>query len=392
VAVAPAAGAGGDIYKFWTDFFATTPFKTPAEADNTLFATVGDLIKAKKFNHAEAAIKAFLNSSHNKDAKPWMYEMLVLCIEARKGANGEPLEKNEATVKQSIGYAARLAKKSKNPDDLVRVADMMVLRGYYGQVGDPGYQTNIAEMVDLAAQKAPGHWVPPMMSMKLAAHDKDPKRMAAASERLLSLGWPGILDDRIHHDVKDDVKQLADALKSEGRLAEADALMAGLAESEARDVYLRLTWKGEADIDMSVAEPLGATANFRNPRTVFGGAIIKNGFGSHPEEVYVCPRAFKGDYTIVIEKIVDYDATKPVLEATLEVILHEGTAEEQRETHKINLARPDPIVFKLDKGRRKEVLPFIAPPQPAPVVAGAKPKEAKKNATPPAAPRGAPFR
>ncbi len=172
--------------------------------------------------------------------------------------------------------------------------------------------------------------------------------------------------------------------------------MTRLAESEARDLYVKLTWKGEADIDLAVAEPYGATAKFENPRTVFGGSIIKNGYGSHPEEVYVCPRGFDGPYTIAVENIVDWDEKKPGLEATLEVILHEGTAEEKRETHKINLAKPDPIIFKLTKGRRKDVLPFLAPPQPPPVVAGAKPtdvpKQAKKNADAPAAPKGAPFK
>ena len=124
---------------------------------------------------------------------------------------------------------------------------------------------------------------------------------------------------------------LADVLRTDGKSEEADALMASLARSEGRDVYVKLTWKGEADIDMSIAEPHGQTAGYQNPRTVFGGAIIKNGYGSHPEEVYVCPRGFDGSYTIVVDKVVDYDEAKPVLEATLEVILHEGTAEEHRQ-------------------------------------------------------------
>ncbi len=117
-----------------------------------------------------------------------------------------------------------------------------------------------------------------------------------------------------------------------------------------------------------------------------------NGYGPHPEEVYVCPRAFDGDYAITVEKIVDYDEAKPVLEATLEVILHEGTADERKETHKINLAKPEPIVVKLDKGRRKTVLPFVAPAGPPPAVAGPKPKDAPKDAKKNAAPRGVPYK
>ncbi len=146
---------------------------------------------------------------------------------------------------------------------------MMVLRNYYGTVGDPGFETNIGELVDLAAELLPTDQYAPIMSINLAAHDKDPKRMADAAERLLSLGWPGY-DDKVRHDVKEQVQKLADALKVDGKTDEAEALMTRLAESEARDVFIRLTWKGEADVDMSVAEPYGharppSSTTYRRP-------------------------------------------------------------------------------------------------------------------------------
>jgi hypothetical protein len=381
VAAAPAKVAAPaepvDALSFWKEHFRVATKETPV----TLFQTVAQLIKAKKFSDAEAALKGYL-TFHGKESEPWMYVMLAECIVARKGPDTE--------LKQTLSFAAFLAKRTRNPNDLVRVADMLVLRGFYGPVGDPGYETNIGELVDLAAEKVPANAIPPMMSINLATHDKDPKRMAEAVDRLLSLGWPGI-DDQFRRDAKEQVKALADALRIENRSEEADALMIRLADSESRDVYMKLTWKGEADVDLLVAEPLGATAKFANPRTVFGGALIKNGYGNHPEEVYVCPRAFEGDYAIVVEKIVDWDPEKPVLEATLEVILHEGTAEEKRSTYKIDLAKPKPIVVHLDKGRRKNVLPLIVNPPPAIVE---KPKDAAKALAKPAAkpaPRGAPF-
>ncbi len=206
--------------------------------------------------------------------------------------------------------------------------------------------------------------------------------MGDAAERLLSLGWPGI-DDKVRSDVKEQVKNLAEALRVENRPGEAETLMTRLAESEERDVYVKLTWKGEADIDLAVAEPLGATAKYANPRTVFGGAIIKNGYGKHPEEIYVCPRGFDGDYAVTVEKIVDYDPEKPVNEATLEVILHEGSTEEKRESHKIELKKPSPIVFRLEKGRRKTVLPVLLPAEKVGVDSPrAKPKAVTKPAVP----------
>ena len=32
---------------------------------------------------------------------------------------------------------------------------MLVVRKFYGSVGQPGFETNIGELVDLAAEKAP---------------------------------------------------------------------------------------------------------------------------------------------------------------------------------------------------------------------------------------------
>lgn len=62
------------------------------------------------------------------------------------------------------------------------------------------------------------------------------------------------------------------------------------------------------------------------------------------------------------------------------MILHEGSAEEKRETHQIDLKKPTPIVFRLEKGRRKTVLPVLLQPE-RPVVAT--PKARSKASVPP---------
>src|SRR5262249_26251474 len=156
------------------------------------------------------------------------------------------------------------------------------------------------------------------------------KRMGESVERLLSLGWPG-LDEAVRRDARKQVEALAKSLTEEGRAAEADALLARLPEAEARDLVVRLSWLGDADLHLGVGEPLRGTDKVSAPRTVFGGAIVKNGFGAHPEEVYTCPRGFDGEYTIRVETIAN-DEKKPALKATLEIITHEGTPQEHKET------------------------------------------------------------
>ena len=169
----------------------------------------------------------------------------------------------------------------------------------------------------------PHRFEPMVMSINLAQKTKDPKRMADAVDRLLSLGWPG-QDEYFRLESANQVDTLAKTLREEGKGQEADSSSPSLTASQARDLFVRLSWDGDADFDLLVDEPLGATASYQTPRTVFGGSIIKNGYGSHPEEVYVCPRGFDGDYTIRVSTIYT-NPSKPVTRLTLETITHEGT-------------------------------------------------------------------
>jgi hypothetical protein len=301
------------------------------------------LNQSQKFVDVHAALMGYL-TQRPKNAEPWMYEALAMAIEM---IHGKPED-----IKVALNYAADLAQRTHNPNHLVSVADKMLLKGYYDRVG---------VLLDEAAAKVPHRAEPLWMSVLLAQKKKDPKRMADSIEGLLSLGWPGN-DDYARTEARNQVEKLATTLREEQRNAEADALLARLPEAEARDVFIRLTWDGDANYDMIVQEPLGAFAQYTTPRTVFGGSIIKDGYGKHPEEVYVCPRGFDGEYTVRISMVYN-DPKQPPTRLTLETITHEGTPAEKKETR---MLRPDdpqasPMVVTLKGGRRKHVLPFVDP-------------------------------
>ncbi len=315
----------------------------------------------KKTKDTESALKGYL-TYHSKNAETWMYEALALAIKMNKG--------KETDIQTALGYAADLAETSQNPNHLVSVADLMFINGYDQRVG---------KLLDLAADKVPHRAEPLIMSINLAQRTKDPVRMATAVDRLLSLGWPGA-DEQVRRDARQQVETLAKALREEDRGADAETMLKQLTDSETRDLFVRLTWVGDADIDLVVEEPLGATAQYRTPRTVFGGSIVKNGYGNHPEEVYVCPRGFDGDYTIRFDTIYN-NPEKPALQATLEVFTHEGASDEHKETRTINLSKtPAPVVITLKGGRRKVALPFLSPAAPQQEIQAKTPKAAKPDA------------
>jgi hypothetical protein len=273
-----------------------------------------------------------------------MYEALAMAIEMN---GGRPED-----VKTSLNFAADLAQRTHNPNHLISAADKLMLKGYYERVGP---------LIDEAAAKVPHRSEPILMSINLAQQTKDPKRMADSIKSLLSVGWPG-QDEYFRTESRKQAETLAKALTEEGKADDAKALLDALPDAEARDVYIRLSWDGNADYDLVVQEPLGAAVTYQMPRSVFGGALIQNGYGRRPEDVYVCPRGFDGDYSVHINMIYS-DPKKPTTRLSLETITHEGTPEEHRET--VSLTPDDsqakPVVVHLKGGRRTKVLPFISP-------------------------------
>jgi hypothetical protein len=357
-ALAPSKSAS--TAQYWANYY-----RKHDESPQDLREKIALLNVNKKFEDVQAILVAYL-TYRKKNAQPWMYGALGLAIEENKGKPEE--------TRLMFKYAADAARLTQNPNHLIGVADVLFFQKQFDLIGP---------LLDPAMEKVPHRIEPILMSMNLAEATKDPKRMADAAEKLLALGWPGN-DDSIRGGTRRRVERLAKTLREEGRGDEADAMLAHLPGSEARDLFLRLTWTGDADFDLYVAEPLGATASYQSPRTVFGGAIVKNGYGAHPEEVYVCPRGFDGEYSVKIEPIYN-NPEKPATQATLEVITHEGTPQESKRVHTIPLTpggkSPEPIVVTLKGGQRKVVLPLLIPPDVPPANANANAAAAKSQKT-----------
>ncbi|MGC8642902.1 MAG: tetratricopeptide repeat protein [Isosphaeraceae bacterium] len=330
-----------DPYKFWSEYY-----RKHAEDEHEvgrLRETLRLLNQSGKFKDVHAALIGYL-THRPKNREPWMYLALALAIEEMKGKPED--------MRVALNYAADAALRTHNPNDLVQVADTMFLKGSYDRIG---------RLLDEATAKVPHRFEPLVMSINLAQKTKDPRRMGDSIDRLLSLGWPGN-DEYFRRESRSQAEKLAATLREENRAQEADALLARLPQAEARDVFIRLRWDGDADFDLIVQEPLGAQAQFTTPRTVFGGSIIKNGYGKNPEEIYVCPRGFDGEYTVRVDTIYS-SSENPPTKLTLETITHEGTPQEEKQTHTLspNASTNKPVVVTLKHGRRKTVLPFLSP-------------------------------
>gem|GEM_PF-6244081 len=349
-----------DPITFWDQYYSQP--KSNDDPEDVL-GLVALLRVDKKFRDIEGVLRGYLRH-HSDLAEVWMYDVLLTAIEINKG--------DEEEAKVLVGYAAHLARDSDNPNDLFQVADILLLRNWLLPVGAPGYKANLGEILEKLEKKVPHRIEPMLMNMLLAERTANPARMAEAVDSILSLGWPG-KDEGVRRETKSRTEALAKTLKASGREDEAKAMLERLAESSAQDLVIRLKWQGTADLDLVVTEPLGASANYDTPRTVFGGSLIWNGRGTKPEskceEVYISPRAFDGNYTVKVSSAYNSpeDPKSVVRTAELEVIKHQGTSRESRQTYVIDLTKEPvaPVVVELTGGRRTEVLPFLAP-QPVP--------------------------
>lgn len=349
-----------DPITFWDNYYATPKANDDPE---DLLGLVALLRVDKKFRDIEGALRGYLRH-HSDMAEVWMYDALLAAIEINKG--------DEQEAKTLAGYAAHLARDSDNPNDLFQVADILLLRNWLEPVGAPGYKANLGDILEKLEKKVPHRIEPMLMNVLLAERTANPARMADAVDSILSIGWPGT-DEGVRREARTRTEALAKSLRASDRADEARVLMERYAESATRDLVIRLKWTGTADLDLAIEEPLGASANYDTPRTVFGGSLISNGRGtkadSTAEEAYVCPRGFDGKYTVRVNTAYNSpeDPKSIVRKAQLEVIMHEGTSRETRKTYDIDLTSEPvaPIVVELTGGRRTDVLPFLAP-QPLP--------------------------
>jgi hypothetical protein len=72
---------------------------------------------------------------------------------------------------------------------------------------------------------------------------------------------------------------------------------------------VRVSWTGNADIDVSVEEPTGSVCSAVEPRTSGGGVSLGDAYAAGSDanaessETYVCPAGFAGKYQVRIRRV-----------------------------------------------------------------------------------------
>lgn len=339
IVVQPATGQ--TLAEAWDRFFAERSSLGEESAKKSLFAslreTVRQLMHEKKYSEVSTLIQAALKHGC---IEPWMYEAMTLAMRM-EGAKTEDLER-------ALLSAVDLAE---------NVNQMLVVAAYMAHAGLHGRALKVYQQV---ASADPSRPEPFIQGLALAQRLDDVEAIQWACVGLLSQAWTG--EQRaIGENAERVSKATYERLLADNRKPEAEAFEAAVRKASQRDCLVKVTWTGDADIDLAVEEPSGTVVSQRQPRSTSGGVHLGDVSAAQGKttakgfaEAYMCPSGFAGTYKAMLKAVWGKPTGGKV---TIDIYKHYGTDQQQVIHEQIPLGEKNAVVlFDLKEGRRQEPL------------------------------------
>ncbi len=285
----------------------------------------------------DESLHVLQSAIQNGQGKPWMYQALVLALQI-KGAEQREIER---TVMSAVDM-------TDNVDDLMYAAVLM---------SNSNMEKRALKLLQEVAYTYPSRVEPFAIGLQTAQRINDLDGIQWATIGILSQAWPN------HRVNVTRAMKAAEAvmieLQRQGNLEQLDAFNQQLTEALYRDCIVKVSWTGDADIDIYVEEPGGTVCSRSTVRTAAGGVMMGDEASSRNNdgevsEYYVLPKGFSGDYRLIIRKIWGEVTSGKV---TVEIQRNYRTAEQTGQRKQVQLDDVGAIVnFTLDKGRRTEFM------------------------------------
>ena len=341
--------AGGDYDAAWdkhlenraqlVDQKDSTRMMAAFRQDADIRETARQLMNEQQYKQVAAMIRSALRNGYSQ---PWMYEALGLAMIA----DDQPREEIERTLMSAVDYA-------KNPNDILMVAIYMSRT--------EGFKPRALKLLKRVTQLSPDLAEPYQLALHLAEQTNDLDAIEWSSLGILSKACT-----REQQSLETEAKRLAlstlESLKKQGKDKDVARLEKSLHNALHRDLVVRVTWTGDADIDLMVEEPTGTVCSISNPRTISGGVLTgsaatvkqaRNGLGSFSEE-YVVPEGFAGTYRVMLKRIWGQVTAGKV---HVEVVTNLGSEHAVAKSETIPLGEnPALVILELKEGRRVQKL------------------------------------
>jgi len=328
----------------WDEYFRTHD-PSPAAVRDAVRRLGNNKTNPKRFKHIIALIGASLR--HQPSEKPmydsrqqWMYEVLAIAMQAD--------DRPSADIERVVMSAVDLANSS---------ADLMYVGVYAARLDLQKCALRIFRQV---AELEPAWPEPYMHGLKAAQRLKDLGGVQWAALGILGQAWTRD-EGMVWKTGLYAAHATLERLRDEGRTSEAEQFETALNQALVRDCWVKVSYTGDADVDLLVEEPCGSVCSLRNPRTTGGGVLVgdisaqtslaDSGIRS---EVYVCPEAFGGDYRMLVRRVWGKLTNDRV---TVEV--HKNFRSKNAEVLRMQIPLKDDealVDFHLKNGRRTEPL------------------------------------
>ncbi len=319
-----------DLNTAWRDYFSAN-FAAPEDVRET----VRQLMKQQRPLEVVALIQAAIQHDQMQD---WMYEAMVISMQIA----GSP----KADVERALMSAVDL---SDDPNDAMYAAQYMASNGM---------EKRAIRMLKDFAKANPTRTEPFVVALRAAQKINDLDGVQWATIGIFSQEWPD------HPEIVKQAQYASDAirlsLQKQGRQAELEAYENALTAAFERDVFIDVSWTGDADIDLFVVEPGGTICSRLQPRTTGGGVLMGDKYSTRPNqsgamsEQYVLPKGFAGNYQLLVRRVWGEVTSGKV---TVAIHGHYQSAREASMTKQVELDETGAIVhFALDQGRRTEPL------------------------------------
>ncbi|MFG0264332.1 MAG: hypothetical protein ACF8AM_04160, partial [Rhodopirellula sp. JB055] len=345
---------GKSVDQAWSEHFANWKVESARDLtilDRRVRATVshlnvkasaaekaGDKDAAKaNFNQIRAVIGGAISAGH---IQPWMYQAYALALAATDAPDSE--------VERALLSAADFAE---TPEDLLNVAARLEDMGQYAAAMKLCRQISNAD---------PDRREPYVMGLRLAKRLDQPADLAWACEGVLGLAWSDKFQSLV-----EEARLLARAthqeLLAEGDSESAKQFSEALRRAASHDAIVRVSWTGDADVDLSVEEPSGTVCSLESPNSASGGTLLGDAYPGAKDdatgqvsETYLCPKGFSGEYRVLLRRIWGNVSTGKV---TVEILTDVGRPEQKFIRQDIPLMEQNAmVIFEVKEGQRKEKL------------------------------------
>ncbi len=298
--------------------------------------TARQLMNQKKFGEVASLIRGALR---NGWGQPWMYEVLGLAMEA----DNQPRTEIERALMSAVTMV-------RTTDDIMYIAQYL---------SRAGFDARALKLFQQVAVMEPTRFEPYMHGLDVAVRLGDVGGIQWACVGVLGQAWTADKADVVDLARRTAIVTLKQ-LRDQKQVEQAKKFETALNEALVRDCLVRVTWNGDAEVDMTVEEPAGTVCSLRNPRTTSGGVLLAS--NPHRDSVtdegiseqYVVTNGFSGKYRMLLRRVWGKPTAGKV---TVEVFTHYGSKQSTLMRKQIPLGETDAMVeFSLKDGRRKEAL------------------------------------